>query len=178
MTATMKKRNTAISATLALAMAMMLMSGCAGNGNFSGNGTGENNNYDAKAAAPQKEQGSVTLDTNNGDVIISSIAEKPATFPDEIPLPANAAIVAAMEQVDIGSTMVAFDVNEPYENVVQLYRDYVASSGYTEVMPVTDEPESYWFAGSRGAEQLGVIVNKDLERDGRSSGMLTYKHQP
>lgn len=185
----MKKRYTAARAALALTLALALLGGCSGGnsddpgdyddyddyGNSSNSGADDTVPHGSDEAGPQEEQGSVTLDTNNGDLIVSSIAEKPATFPDDIPLPGNAVIVAAMEQVELGATTVAFDAHEPYETVVQLYRDYVANSGYTEVMPITDEPESYWFAGSRGEEQLVVIISKDLERDGISSGMLTYK---
>lgn len=162
---------------------LLLISGCSGGDGAQDTTDIASDKADSINAEPEKEQEprneqeTITLDTRNGDLTMSSTAEIPPTFPEEIPLPEDSVIMASMEQVDIGSSMVVFDANQPFETVVQLYKDFLAETGYLEAMPVTEDAELYWFAGARNTEQLVVIINKDLEREGRTTGTLTYKNE-
>lgn len=141
---------------------MLLLGGCSG--------SGANARDDTSRGIPEKEQGTVTV----GDVTISSETKKPPDFPDEIPLPNNAVIVASMANGDGASTLV-FDADVSFQTAVQLYKNFVKDNGYSATLPVTEDEQTYWFSGSRGKEHLVIILNKDLERDGRSSGTLSYK---
>lgn len=141
---------------------MLLLGGCSDKDAAAGGGT---NGETARA-----EQGTVQV----GDVAISSKTERPPNFPKDIPLPNDSTIVASMEQAE-GSSTIVFDANQSFEDVVRLYKDYVSKNGYSSTMPVTEAEDMYWFAGSRNTEHLVIILNKDLERKGCSSGTLTYQ---
>lgn len=144
------------------ALAAMLLGGCADRGADIVDGLSR--------AAANEEQGTVTV----GDMTISSEAKRPPNFPEEIPLPKDSVIVASMEYEN-GSSMMIFDANEPFKTVVQLYKSYIKEKGYTETMPITEDELTFWFSGKRDNENLVIILNKDEEREGRSSGTLTYQ---
>lgn len=154
----MKAKHIVISVTFAA----MLLGGCANRGADIVDGLSR--------TAANKEQGTVTV----GDTTISSEAKKPPNFPEDIPLPKNSVIVASMEYEN-GSSMIVFDANEPFKTVVQLYKSYIKEKGYSETMPITEDELTFWFSGNRDTENFVIILNKDQEREGRSSGTLTYQ---
>lgn len=161
-------------------MLLLLISGCSGNNanSDSNANTGSNaNNEEAYyPGIPEDEQGTITLDTQNGDMNLSGMNERPPGFPADIPLPEGAVITASMEQPEISSSMLVFEAKLPLADAIQFYMDYVTENGYIEQMPVTQDEEAFWFAGSRNTEQLVIILGKDHERDGWLGGTLTYKN--
>lgn len=161
-------------------MLLLLISGCSGNNTNSDSnanaGSNANNEEAYSPGIPEDEQGTITLDTQNGDMNISGMNERPPGFPEEIPLPEGAVITASMEQPEINSSMLVFEVKLPLEDAIQLYMDYVTANGYIEQMPITQDEEAFWFAGSKDTEQLVIILGKDHERDGWIGGTLTYRN--
>jgi len=166
----MKKRNAALWA--AIALTVLLIAGC------SGNGDEENSSNGGVSVSVNEDEKSVTVENANGTTTLSGSNERPELFPEEIPLPDGAVISASLENADKGSSMVTFEVERDFESVVKLYADYVAGSGYVEALPTTSEAESYWFSGNRDQEALVITLNKDLERDGWTSGAVTYQKAP
>ncbi|MCR2806594.1 hypothetical protein [Paenibacillus soyae] len=119
-------------------------------------------------------QGSVTLDTAGGETVLSSVAEIPPSFPEDIPLPEGAVITATLDQKEQGNSMVAFDAEQPFDEAIELYQNYASEAGYAEAIPATIDSQMFWYSGTRGEEQLVITLNKDLERDGWVYGAVTY----
>ncbi|WP_020617960.1 hypothetical protein [Paenibacillus daejeonensis] len=130
------------------------------------------------APTPTNEQGSITFETPaGGEMTASSENKRSEMLHEDIPLPDQVIISATMEQPDQGAVTISFDVKQPLEEVIQLYKDAITTSGFTETMPTTQEEDHFWFSGTRDNEQLVVILNKNFDQDGWVYGSIAYTNK-
>lgn len=145
------------------ALAMLLLGGCSNNAVPM-----------LDVQAEDANQGSITFDMGGGETVLSGVPERPASFPEDIPLPDGAVITASLDQGEQGNSMVAFDAEQPFDAAIEMYRNYAEKAGYVETFPATSDSEMFWYSGTRGDEQLVITLNNDLEREGWVFGAITY----
>ncbi|MFS0724749.1 hypothetical protein [Paenibacillus sp. 1P07SE] len=130
------------------------------------------------APAPAKEQGSITFESpTGGKMTTSSENKRSEMLHEDIPLPEQAIIAGSMEQPDQGAVTISFDVQQPLEEVIELYKDAIAAGGFTETMPTTQEEDHFWFSGTRDQEQLVVILNRNFDQEGWVYGSIAYTNK-
>ena len=133
---------------------------------------------DADISSDDPDKGSVTIQRENGEQTLSTEGELPKGFPKDIPLPEGAVILATSKSTDSGNITVAFEAEQPFDEVKKLYEDYIASAGLTQSLEMMEDGY-FMYSGTRGVNEIiNITFSKDLENEQMVSGALVFDKKP
>lgn len=122
----------------------------------------------------EAEQGTATITKRDGEQItLSSTPDIPDLFPSDVPLPRGIQVTSSIGSSD--SVTVTIETQMPYDEVVELYRNYTEEAGYAEVHRLEDE-NTINYSAQKGTERFVFTLQLDLEDHTTVTGALVYSN--
>jgi hypothetical protein len=118
------------------------------------------------------EKSDEKVDTKVSELGISS--GLPNDFPSDIPQPKNGKCLGNLSSSE--GTVVTFETNEPFNDVVNQYKEELKNNGYKEETSgvLTTEGKMYMATYKKDGKDLSVIINF-VEEDKKTDLVITYK---
>jgi len=124
----------------------------------------------------EAEGTSIVTNAAGDKTLLSGKQEWPKEFPAEIPRPDGMQVTASSYVETSGHITVAVETEQPFEEVIQIYRDYVKQAGYEQQQEMKEEGY-YTYYGAKGAETFAFTIQLDLESGQKVTGVLIYANK-
>jgi hypothetical protein len=118
------------------------------------------------------EKSDEKVDSKAGDLGISS--GLPNDYPSDIPQPKNGKCLGNLSSSE--GTVVTFETNEPFNDIVNQYKEELKNNGYKEETSgvITTEGKMYMASYKKDGKEVSVIINY-VEEDKKTQTIITYK---
>lgn len=118
------------------------------------------------------EKSDEKVDSKIGDLGISS--GLPDDYPSDIPQPKNGKCLGYLTSSE--GTVVTFETEEPFNDIVNQYKEELTNNGYKEEASgvLSTEGKMYMATYKKDGKDLSVILNF-VEEDKKTNAVITYK---